>query len=101
MVSLLSRLVRPSADASEVLLCGRLGDAEAAGEEPLRQVVSVQGSDVLLGRDRDGLLRLNDFDVARDAGREPVARLRELLRRQLARAGRDLELFVGRLQIEK
>ncbi len=49
----------------------------------------------------DGFLRLDDFDVVADAGGKPVARLGELLRREVARACGDLELFAGGLEIQE
>jgi hypothetical protein len=80
---------------------GFFSHAQAAGEERLRDVVAVERRDVLFARFRHRLLGLHDFDVAGDAGGEAVAGLRELLRRQLTRAGRDLQLFTARLQVEE
>src|SRR5207248_9367469 len=57
--------------------------------------------DVLLGRERDGFLRLRHFEVVCNAGGEAVSCLGKLLRRQVARLGRDLELLAAGLQIEK
>ena len=66
-----------------------------------REVVAVQRRDVLLVGERDRLLRLHDFDVAGDAGGEAIARLRQLLRGEIARLRRDLQLLVVGLQIEE
>src|SRR5205807_1578603 len=91
----------PSADASDKLPQDFLGGAGAADQRAFREVVAESGVDGLLAGQRDRFLRLNDFDVARHTGGEPVARLRELLPREVARLRRGLQLQGGRLQIEE
>ena len=86
---------RPSANASEKLTSGVFGDAEAAGEQRLGDVVAVERRDVLLVGERDRLLRLDDLDVAGDAGGEPIARLRSCCAARSRRARRDLQLFAA------
>src|ERR1051325_7056082 len=90
-----------SARSSQILLDGVLTDAERADQIAGREVRREQRRDVLIARERDGLLRLDDFDVAGDAGGEAVARLRQLLGGQIARARRDLELLAAGLKVEK
>src|SRR4051812_24934543 len=91
----------PLANASEILTRGLFSHAQAAGQERLRDVETVQRRDVLLAGFGHRLLCLNDFDVAGDAGGKAVARLGELLRRQLASAGSHLQQLCGRLQVEE
>src|SRR5439155_13019168 len=49
---------------------------------------------------RHCLLRLDNLNISGDAGRESVARLRELLGGQVTRLGGGLELIGCRLQIQ-
>src|SRR5207249_5485827 len=44
---------------------------------------------------------LYDFDIARHARREPIARLLQLNRRQVSRPARDTQLLAAGLQIEQ
>src|SRR5665213_4422716 len=98
-----SRLLsdRALAVASEILANGVLGDAESARKQGFSHVVPIQRGDVLLIGEGDGLLSLDDLDIIRDAGAEPVARLGQLLRREIAAFRRNVELLAGGFQVEK
>src|SRR4051812_16326829 len=59
-------------------------DAQRPRQHRLRHQETVTRVDELFVRDGDGLLRLNDLDVAGDTRLETVTRLRELLRGEVA-----------------
>src|SRR3954454_22604879 len=88
------------ARASENLTQHLLRCAGTADERTLGEIVAVLGGDELFGRDGDGVLRLHHLDVVGDAGGETVARLRQLLVREIARLDRDRELPCCRVEVE-
>src|SRR4051794_8160446 len=92
---------RPLTNASDKLAGKFLCNAKVAGQKSLRDVVAVKGPDVLLAGCGDRFLRLHDLDVAGDAGRKAIAGLGELLRCQVPRPGRHLELLAAGLEIEE
>src|SRR5215216_1001659 len=63
------------------------GDAQRSREHRFCHEEAVARADELLAGGGDGFLRLYDFDVTGDARLEPVARLRQLQGRELARLG--------------
>src|SRR5262249_23249340 len=77
------------------------GGACTANDGAFRERVAVLRGDELFARDGDGLLRLDDLDVAGDARREAVARLRELLGGQIARLARAGQLLRRGVDVEE
>ena len=61
----------------------------------------VERRDVGIGRRRDVLLRLGQFEIARHARGEAIARLLQLLTRELRVRPRGLDLLIGGVQVEE
>ena len=80
---------------------GLFGDAEAAREQRLGEVEAVERGDVLLVGERHRFLRLHDFDIVRRRRRRTGRAPASAAAPPVARLRRDLQLFLGRLQIEK
>src|SRR3954447_20116400 len=89
------------ARASENLTQHLFRRAGAADQRPLGEIVAVLRRDQLFGGYRDSILRLHHIDVVGDAGGETVARLRQLLVREIPRLDRERELPCCRVEVEK
>ena len=75
--------------------------ADRAANRRFRKVLAIEAIDEALLSSGNRLLRLNYFKIVRHTGRESVACLYQLFRREFPRALRHFHLFTRGIQIEK